>query len=153
MWIGDDRMGKHYFTDEQVELLNLNPYVKKASNKAITYTEEFRKEFFMAYQCGKTPAVILRDMGFDIQVLGQKRVSNIAVRVKEQALRADGFKDTRTNNSARTKTKDMSPEEKIEYLEHQLKFKDQQIEALKKMKQADRKAQWKYLRNQKKNTK
>lgn len=39
-------MGKNYFTPEQVEQLRKNKYVKHVSEKAITYTEEF-KEIFM----------------------------------------------------------------------------------------------------------
>ena len=33
-------MGVNYFTDEQLRLLEENPYVVKASKKSITYSEE-----------------------------------------------------------------------------------------------------------------
>ena len=38
-------MGVNYFTDEQVELLKKNKYVKHVSNKSITYTLEFKELF------------------------------------------------------------------------------------------------------------
>ena len=34
-------MGKYYFTKEQLEIFKASPYVKNASEKAITYTDEF----------------------------------------------------------------------------------------------------------------
>ena len=33
-------MGVNYFTEEQVKELEKNPYVKKVSNKSITYAKE-----------------------------------------------------------------------------------------------------------------
>ena len=35
-------MGVNYFTEEQVKELEKNPYVKKVSNKSITYEKEFK---------------------------------------------------------------------------------------------------------------
>lgn len=66
------------------------------------------------------------------------------------ASRYNGFEDTRKGSSGRPATKELSPDEQIAYLQHQLKFKDQQIEALKKMNFVNKKAQWK---QQKKNSK
>ena len=45
-------MGINYFTDEQVKQLMMNPYVKKVSKKAITYTEEFKEIFLIKYNQG-----------------------------------------------------------------------------------------------------
>ena len=36
-------MGVNYFTEEQVKELEKNPYVKKVSNKSITYAKEFKE--------------------------------------------------------------------------------------------------------------
>ena len=43
-------MGINYFTDEQVEELRNNPYVKNVSHKAITYEETFKELFLIDYQ-------------------------------------------------------------------------------------------------------
>lgn len=67
-------MGKNYFIDEQVQQLQLNPYVKNVSNKAITYTDEFKVVFTEKYLQGNPPSVILRGMGFDPHILGKKRI-------------------------------------------------------------------------------
>lgn len=75
-------MGKNYFTPEQVEELRKNKYVKNVSDKAITYTEEFKEVFLLEYNEGKLPSQILTGMGFDYKVLGGRRVSNITQAVK-----------------------------------------------------------------------
>ena len=146
-------MGKKHFTTEQLESLQLNQYVEKVSIKSITYTEKFKEDFYIAYSAGKGATAILRDMGFDTLVLGRHRISSIVQRTKTYEKRLEGFKDTRVNNVGRPKTKELSPEEYIKHLEHKVKFQNQQIEALKKMKLLDKQAQWKYLQNQKKNIK
>ena len=43
---GSDIMGKNYFTNEQVEFLRKNKYVKHVSNKGITYSLEFKELFY-----------------------------------------------------------------------------------------------------------
>lgn len=66
-------MGVNYFTEEQQEKLRENPYMEKISEKAITYTEQFRVDFHYAYTVeSKTPYLILYEMGFDPKVLGKK---------------------------------------------------------------------------------
>ena len=76
-------MGKNYFTPEQVDELRKNKYVKHVSEKAITYTEEFKEIFILEYRNGKLPSQILLEMGFDYKLLGERRVSNIVQSGKE----------------------------------------------------------------------
>ncbi|MDQ7093723.1 hypothetical protein REC12_08980 [Desulfosporosinus sp. PR] len=65
---------KNYFTNEQVQQLNMNPYVKKASNKTITYSDDFKITFTKKYLEGNPPSVILREMGFNPHIRGKKRI-------------------------------------------------------------------------------
>ena len=118
-------MGKNYFTPEQVEQLKKNKYVKHVSEKAITYTEEFKEVFITEYNSGKLPSQILIEMGFDYKALGQSRIDGIAKRIKVQSIRPEGFKDTRTTESGRSCTRGLTQEELIErqkmemyYVEH-----------------------------------
>ena len=94
-------MGKNYFTPEQVEQLKKNKYVKHVSEKAITYTEEFKEVFMMEYNSGKSPSQILTKMGFNCKVLGMTRIDSISKRVRAQSKRPEGFKDTRSTESGR----------------------------------------------------
>jgi len=145
-------IGKKYFTDEQLEALLKNPYIKSASSKAITYTEEFRAYFVSEYEAGKIPSEILRNSGFDISALGRERIDNISRRFRKMSKREQGFSDTRKGASGRPLTKDLTADEQIARLQHQVKYLKQENEFLKKINFLDRQAQWKYKQNQKKNS-
>lgn len=140
-------MGNKYFTQEQVNILKDNPYVKNVSEKAITYTEAFREEFYIRYQEEPLPSKILKELGFDPEILGQSRVYSLSKRVRKQASRKTGFKDTREDSSGRPRHKERTKDEEIEYLKHMVEYQQQQIEALKKINFIDKKAEWKQRHN------
>ena len=146
-------MGKNYFTDEQLEALLKNPYVKSASAKAITYTDEFKAYFIAEYTSGKTPSQILRNSGFDVRALGKDRIDNLSRRFKNMSKREEGFSDMRQESSGRPSTKTLTSDEQIARLQHQVKYLKQENELLKKINFLDRQAQWKFKQNQKKNSK
>lgn len=107
------------FTDEQVKELEANPYVTSVTPKYINYSEEFKKLFLKDYNEGLLPIDIFRKYGFDTQLIGSKRRANFVQRIKKESRRLDGFKDMRKVNSGRPKTKDLTPEERIERLKYQ----------------------------------
>lgn len=130
-----------------------NPYVKTASSKAITYTEEFRAYFVSEYEAGKTPSEILRRCGFDVKALGKQRIDGLSRRFRNMSKREEGFKDTREGSSGRPRTKDLTAYEQIARLQHQVKYLKQENEFIKKINFLNKEAQWKYKHNQKKNSK
>lgn len=143
-------MGKNYFTPEQVEQLRKNKYVKHVSEKAITYTEEFKEVFLLEYNSGKIPSQILTEMGFDIKVLGSSRVRKISERTKKQSLRPEGFKDTRADSSGRPRTKDLTQEELIERQKQEIEILKAKVEFLSLLRRAEREAAWKESKSKKK---
>ena len=143
-------MGKNYFTPEQVEQLKKNKYVKHVSEKAITYTEEFKEVFLLEYNSGKIPSQILTEMGFDIKVLGSSRVRKISERTKKQSLRPEGFKDTRADSSGRPRTKDLTQEELIERQKQEIEILKAKVEFLSLLRRAEREAAWKESKSKKK---
>lgn len=143
-------MGKNYFTPEQVEQLRKNKYVKHVSEKAITYTEEFKEVFLLEYNLGKIPSQILTEMGFDIKVLGSSRVRKISERTKKQSLRPEGFKDTRADSSGRPRTKDLTQEELIERQKQEIEVLKAKVEFLSLLRRAEREAAWKESKSKKK---
>ena len=132
-------MGVNYFTDEQLRLLEENPYVVKASKKSITYSEEFKELYWIDYQNGMQPIEIFKKYGFDPYALGSRRRDNFTNRLKKQAAREDGFKDTRSKNSGRPSTKELSLEEQIERLKHKNKVLQQENDFLKRVRFINRK--------------
>ena len=143
-------MGKNYFTPEQVEQLRQNKYVKTVSEKAITYTEEFKEVFLLEYNTGKLPSQILAEMGFDYKVLGERRVSSITHAVKKQSVRPEGFKDTRTDNSGRPLIRDLTAEEIIAKQKVEIELLKAKVEFLSDLKRLEREAMWKSSKSKKK---
>lgn len=126
-------MGVNYFTDEQVEELKKNPYVKNVSNKAITYEEELKELFIVDYQNGMSPSQIFIKYGFNPKVLGSSRINKFTIRVKQQNNRLEGFTDTRKSRSGRPNTKGLSDKEIIERLKQQNKILKQENDFLKRI--------------------
>lgn len=125
-------MGNKYFTEKQREELERNPYVEKASEKAITYSKKFKEKFEIEYDAGKMPSQILDEMGIDPKVLGRSRVKGLVARMKKYKERAEGCRDNRKNNSGRPSTKKLSEAEKIKRLEQKIEYLKQENEFIKK---------------------
>ena len=132
-------MGVNYFTDEQLRLLEENPYVVKASKKSITYAEEFKELYWIDYQNGMQLIEIFKKYGFDPYALGSRRRDNFTNRLKKQAAREDGFKDTRSKNSGRPSTKELSLEVQLERLKHKNEVLQQENDFLKRVRFINRK--------------
>jgi hypothetical protein len=141
-------MGANHFTEEQQEELRKNPYIKRVSDKAITYTAEFREIFANEYRAGKAPSQILSECGIDHQLLGKKRKDSLVAMVKKCELHLDGFEDTRKGNSGHPVTRDLTDAERISRLEHQIKYLKQENEFFKKTEFLDKKAEWKKKQKQ-----
>lgn len=132
-------MGVNYFSDEQVKELEKNPYVKKVSIKSITYSEEFKELFWIDLQNGMMPGNIFRKYGFDPHMLGSSRTNKFTNRVRKEAAREEGFKDTRSTNSGRPSTKNLTIEEQLERLKQKYKILQQENDFLKRVRFINRK--------------
>ena len=128
------------FTAEQMKELESNPYVKRVSEKAITYTDEFKNHFIEEYQKGKPPSQILRDADFEPKILGDDRVKSISRRYRKMAERPEGICDARKGGSGRPRTNNLTPEEQIQRLKHKIKYLEQENAFLKKIEVLDKKA-------------
>ncbi|WBW94753.1 IS3 family transposase [Oceanirhabdus sp. W0125-5] len=128
-------MSKKIFTEEQIETLAQNKYVKNVTNKAITYTDEFKKIFIAENQNGKFPREIFEECGFDVDIIGIERVRSSGKRWRA-AYRHNGvcgLADTRRNNSGKPTTKELSLEEKYARLQAQNNLLKAENELLKKL--------------------
>jgi len=133
-------MSKKLFIDEEIALLSQNKYVKKVSNKGITYTDEFKRKFIIENQNGKVPREIFEECGFNIDILGMKRVESSGKRWRS-AFRRNGvsqLQDTRKFNNGRPSEKELSLEEKYKKLEAKIKLLQAENELLKKLEMMER---------------
>lgn len=126
-------MSKKLFTEDEVELLSKNKYVKNVSIKGITYTEEFRRLFISENENGKLPRQIFQEAGFDISILGMKRIESSGKRWRDfyKYRGINGLEDTRKFNNGRPTTKHLSLQEKFDRLEAQNKLLEEENELLK----------------------
>lgn len=141
-------MGKNYFSEEHVNELKLNPYVKNVSNKAITYTDELKNIFMNKYNEGMLPSTILRELGFNTNILGKRRIDGIVERMHKHVERGGDCHDLRSSCSGRPSTKELTDAERIARLEHQISYLKQENEFFKKTEFLDRQAEWKVKQKQ-----
>ena len=76
-------MGRGRFTEEEMDRLLQNPYVTDVNRTSISYSREFKQLFMGEYTAGRRPVQIFRDAGFDIDMLGSKRIERACARWKE----------------------------------------------------------------------
>ena len=126
-------MSNILFDEEQQKQLRANHWVKSVTEKSISFTEDFKVYFINEYNLGKLPKQIFKDAGFDINMLGDKRIEQCTARYKRQNKRIEGFHDTRANNSGRRIGKELSIDEENELLKKQNAKLQQELEFLKKM--------------------
>lgn len=133
-------MGKNYFTDEQVEFLKSNKYIKNVSNKGITYTLEFKELFINEYN-NKTSSQIFEEAGLPLAILGRSRIKNCSTLWRRQSLERGSVEDTRKVNPGRPVTRDLTPEEIIEKQKLQIETLKQENEFLRQIRRLERRYQ------------
>lgn len=133
-------MSKNLFTKQEQQLLMKHPYVKAVSEKAITYTDEFKAMAIKEYEEGKFSRQIFEDAGFDIEIVGIERAKSALKRWRAayQENGISGLEDTRKYRSGRPLERELSIEEKYARLEAQNTLLRAENELLKKIDLAER---------------
>ena len=123
-------MSKVKFTPEQQQLLRNNPYTLRVSENVLNLSKEFKELFYREYLAGALPRDILQKYGFPPDVLGDRRIWGISHTIRKQFEESGKFRDVRAPGSPLT---EVSPEDKIRQLEHQVSYLTQELEFLKKI--------------------
>jgi len=133
-------MSKILFTDQDQQLLMKHPYVKAVSEKAITYSDEFKAMAIKEYENGKFARQIFEEAGFDIEIVGIERAKSALKRWRAayQESGLSGLEDTRKYRSGRPLERELSIEEKYARLEAQNALLRAENELLKKIDLAER---------------
>ncbi|MFF2876922.1 IS3 family transposase [Gottfriedia sp. NPDC057991] len=127
-------MSNKTFTDKEINLLSKNQNVKSVSSKGITYTDEFKRIFISENEKGKLAREIFEECGFDIEVIGMRRVKSASNRWRT-AFKENGelgLRDTRSTNSGRNLERELTLEEKNARLEVEINLLKAENELLKK---------------------
>lgn len=135
-------MSKLRFSKDDIEKLKDNPYILNISEKAITYTDEFKEKFMELYSKGKMPTEIFRLCEIYPEIIGQKRIDMVAYRLKKKLEYGEELTDKRKEFSGRPKSKELTKDEEIQRLKNKIQYQEQQIEFLKKISFVEKKAKW-----------
>lgn len=126
-------MSKIIFTDKQVKQFSKNKWIKNVSNKAITYTDEFKVKLLKEIDdYKKFPQDVFRECGMDQEIVGERRISTAANRWRKQYKSTGEIKDTRKGTSGRPRIHDLSDSEKLKRAEVKIKLLEAENELLKK---------------------
>ncbi len=84
-------MGRHYFTDEEMEILRQSPYVEKVTRANVMFSVEMKERMYSLLEAGYSPKEALNELGIDYAILGKKRSCTLGARLRQQAHRQDRF--------------------------------------------------------------
>ncbi|GCD09827.1 IS3 family transposase [Clostridium tagluense] len=133
-------MSKKLFTNEDILSLSKNRYVKRVSEKGITYTDEFKSLFIAEHSMGKLPFHIFQDTGFDVDVLGNHRIWCASKRWRDAYKESGelGLRDTRKFKSGRPLKRQLTLEEIITKKDAEIAYWKAEAELLKKIERQER---------------
>ena len=133
-------MSRKLFTEEQQQLLRQNPYIYSVTETRITLTKEFKELFMIAYKVGESPRKILEYHGFDISLIGERRIWSISQHIRTEYKQYGEFHEgygprgEASNHDAPTDAaKPVSEADEIKQLRHEVDYLKQEMEFLKKI--------------------
>lgn len=127
------------YTAREMKLLKANPYTFKVTKNKLYFTIEFKETFWTAYQAGMAPRKILEDLGYDLEMFGQKQIDSMVQSMKRQVESRNGFRQG--ENRTRRKKDELSiqegvsehSKETLENILNEVKYLRQEVEFLKKI--------------------
>ena len=127
------------YTAREMKLLKANPYTFKVTKSKLYFTIEFKETFWTAYQAGMAPRKILEDLGYDLEMFGQKQIDSMVQSMKRQAESRNGFRQG--ENRTRRKKDGLSiqegapaqSKETLKNIVNEVKYLLQEVEFLKKL--------------------
>lgn len=134
-------MSNKRFSNEEIELLSQNKYVRNVSEKGITYTNEFKIHFIAEDSKGKTARIIFEEAGFNVDILGNKRIESAGGRWRAayKINGISGLDDTRRCNSGRPRKRELTKDYVIAKQTAEIEYLRAEIELLKKLELQERK--------------
>ncbi|MCI6482835.1 MAG: hypothetical protein MSA24_00480 [Selenomonadaceae bacterium] len=97
-------MARGMLSSAEMDVLKKNPYVEDVNRQRILYTYEFKCFFMEQYLAGKRPVDIFRQAGFDVPMLGEKRIERATARWRAMYA-ANGMEALRGQGKATAKKK------------------------------------------------
>lgn len=126
---------KGFTVEEQEELLR-NPYTRTVTDTMIKFTDEFNDLFIKRHSQGVGPSMIFRDCGYDLNIIGKKRIVNYYNRLQRTYRYHTLIEQTHLSQNTNDNKKDyksMPPSKAIDAMQHEITYLRQEVEFLKKI--------------------
>ena len=132
---------KKIFTPEEIKILEKNPYTHHATTHRIVFTAEGKQRILDIYSEGKPMRVVLREMGYDPDIIGEGRFKSIIKHIRDEASSKTGIHEGYVRSIRKGP---MSPEEvaslsptrgSIASLRNEVAYLRAEVEFLKKLSQ------------------
>ncbi len=94
-------MSQKKFTEEEQSLLRSNPNTYYVTANRISFTKEFKAQFYKDYMDGMLPRHILEKNDYPVEILGNRRIWGITSMIRDQYEKNGGFYDV--PNTGRSK--------------------------------------------------
>ena len=122
------------FTTEQMEQLRANPYTYSVSPGQIYFTLEFKEQFYQLRQNGMALTDIVKELGYDPEMLGENRISGISHLINKAKRDGVPFTEGRPETSNILDQEDPPvTAENFRKLQHEVQYLRNQIDFLKKI--------------------
>ena len=122
------------FTLKQIEQLRKNPYTYKVTDRKIFFTAEFKEAFYQKRQEGMTLKEAFISLGYDPEVLGDKRIDGISHLVNKAVREGKGFHEgVKPRTSILDEQCPDLTQENFLKMHHELLYMRQELEFLKKI--------------------
>ena len=122
--------------------LRSNPYTLSVTEKTITFTLTFKQKMLEGIQSGRSPFVMMEELGYDPEVFGETRIKGIAYHIVKEAESPEGLHEgRRAARTARAVTEEEAaanpPSYVLRRLQAEVSYLRQEMEFLKKIIRAE----------------
>ena len=131
---------KKIFSPEEIKILKANPYTARVSSHSISFTVQFKEDFWNLRLLGYTGASAFRALGYDPDILGFYRVHNLTKRIRYAAHKPGGIQASvtrkmriRRTSSGAKGTQKFQQEDTARQLQQEIVYLQQQMAFLKKI--------------------
>lgn len=120
-------MARKFFSEDEIEVLWSNPYTLKVNRTTISFTDDFKHQYKRRLLLGHVCTKIFKDLGYDLKMLGTRRVYSFDTRFKEN-MRLEAVSE-----ELDTEEIVIDPEAQIARLENEVTYLRQELEFVKKI--------------------
>ena len=130
------------FTQDEIKLLESNPFTRNVTEYKIFFTLEFKNLFLSKYEQGLSVIAIFEELGYNPEILGRNRMYCFSDRLLHQIEAGKPLTEVPAGSKipapANTDYNTMPAQQSVASMQRELAYLRQQVEFLKKISQLDK---------------